>query len=41
VDQWVLPVGLAAGVYVLRITERSEVLKDGSGRVDVREVVVR
>jgi hypothetical protein len=35
VDQWVLPVGLAAGVYVLRM------VKDGSGRVDVREVVVR
>jgi hypothetical protein len=35
VDQWVLPVGLAAGVYVLRL------VKEGSSRVDVREVVVR
>ncbi len=41
VDQLVLPVGLAAGVYVLRIIEGSEVLRDGSGRVMVGEVVVR
>jgi hypothetical protein len=41
VDQWVIPVGLAAGVYVLRITERSEVLREGGRRVDVREVMVR
>ncbi|HTR28605.1 MAG TPA: T9SS type A sorting domain-containing protein [Puia sp.] len=33
-DQWELPAGLAAGVYVLRITERGR-------RVDTREVVVR
>jgi len=35
VDQWVLPVGLTAGVYVLRM------VREGSSRVDVREVVVR
>jgi hypothetical protein len=35
VDQWVLPLGLAAGVYVLRM------VREGSSRVDVREVVVR
>jgi hypothetical protein len=35
VDQWELPIGLAAGVYAVRI------LKDGSGRVMVREVVVK
>jgi hypothetical protein len=41
VDQWVMPVWLAAGVYVVRITERTEVLRAGSGRVDTREVMVR
>jgi hypothetical protein len=35
VDQWVMPVGLAAGVYVVRI------VKEGNSRADVREVVVR
>jgi hypothetical protein len=35
VDQWVLPVGLAAGVYVVKI------LKDGRARVMTREVAVR
>jgi hypothetical protein len=35
VDQWVMPVGLAAGVYALRI------VRVGNSRVDVREVVVR
>jgi hypothetical protein len=35
VDQWVLPVGLAAGVYAVRF------LMDGSGKVMVREVMVK
>jgi hypothetical protein len=35
VDQWVLPVGLAAGVYAVRV------LMDGSGKVMVREVMVK